>query len=161
MEDQTGHGERHARDVAKRYSQLAEDINSRAADFNTRVGTALDPQERQNLAERALTASKLGEAFAAWAKKCESHRAIQDMIRLAPSEDGITLLPQDLDRDLQLFNFLNGTLDLRTVELRGHRREGAGGPSRQQDHILPRPRGWGRRLSGAGSGALLGTTPRR
>lgn len=45
------------------------------------------------------------------------------MITLAQSEDGIAVLPNELDADPWAFNVLNGTIDLRTGELRPHRRE--------------------------------------
>jgi putative DNA primase/helicase len=58
-----------------------------------------------------------------WALKSESAPRINAMLDLARSEPGIPVLPEHLDRDPWLFNCLNGTLDLRTGELRGHRRE--------------------------------------
>ncbi len=45
------------------------------------------------------------------------------MIALARSEPGIPILPAQLDTDPWLLNVSNGTLDLRTGELRPHRRE--------------------------------------
>jgi putative DNA primase/helicase len=44
------------------------------------------------------------------------------MISLACSEEGIPVLPEQLDADPWLLNCVNGTLDLRTGFLRGHRR---------------------------------------
>ena len=48
---------------------------------------------------------------------------MKDMVELAKSEEGITILPEDLDRYNYLLNFPNGTLDLRTDEFREHRRD--------------------------------------
>jgi putative DNA primase/helicase len=45
------------------------------------------------------------------------------MLELAKSEPETMLLPEHLDEDPFLLNVLNGTLDLRTGELRPHRRE--------------------------------------
>src|SRR5262249_59053632 len=45
---------------------------------------------------------------------------INAMITLARSEPGVPVLPADTDSDPWLFNCLNGTLDLRTLELRPH-----------------------------------------
>ncbi len=45
------------------------------------------------------------------------------MIALAASEPGIPVLPGDLDKNPWLLNCPNGTLELRTGELRQHRRE--------------------------------------
>jgi putative DNA primase/helicase len=58
-----------------------------------------------------------------WALTSEAAPRINAMLDLARSEPGIPLLPADLDRDPWLFNCPNGTLDLRTGELRQHRRE--------------------------------------
>jgi putative DNA primase/helicase len=45
------------------------------------------------------------------------------MIELAKSEQGIPVSPQQLDSNPWVLNVLNGTLDLRTGQLREHRRE--------------------------------------
>jgi putative DNA primase/helicase len=45
------------------------------------------------------------------------------MITLAQSEQGIPVLPSELDADPWAFNVQNGTIDLRTGKLRPHRRE--------------------------------------
>jgi len=42
---------------------------------------------------------------------------------LAKSEEEISILPEDFDKDNYLLNVQNGTIDLRTGELRPHRRE--------------------------------------
>jgi putative DNA primase/helicase len=55
--------------------------------------------------------------------KWEDARAVKRCIELAVSEPGIPVLPADLDRDPWLLNVQNGTLDLRTGQLRQHRRE--------------------------------------
>ena len=51
----------------------------------------------------------------------ESHSRIQAMIALARSK--VPALPDELDQDRWLLNVENGTIDLRTGELREHRRE--------------------------------------
>ncbi len=53
----------------------------------------------------------------------EDARAIARCLELAKSEPGVPLLPDQLDQDPFLLNVLNGTLDLRTGELRPHQRE--------------------------------------
>jgi putative DNA primase/helicase len=58
-----------------------------------------------------------------WALSSESDTRIQAMIRLAQSEPGIAISPDWLDTDPWALNVLNGTLDLRTGELRSHRKE--------------------------------------
>jgi putative DNA primase/helicase len=58
-----------------------------------------------------------------WWHKSESRSRIEGMIALATSEDGVPILPDELDRDPWLFNVRNGTLDLRSGRLGPHRRE--------------------------------------
>ena len=57
------------------------------------------------------------------ARKSESSSRIADMIKLAQSEPGVPVTPDELDRNQYLFNVKNGTIDLRTGILREHRRE--------------------------------------
>jgi putative DNA primase/helicase len=61
--------------------------------------------------------------IAKWAHASEANARVQAMISLARSEPGIAVLPEELDRDPWLMNCLNGTVDLRTGELRPHRAE--------------------------------------
>jgi P4 family phage/plasmid primase-like protien len=63
------------------------------------------------------------KALADHAKKSEATKRITDALRLARSEEGIPILPEALDADPWLFNVENGTVDLRSGELREHRRE--------------------------------------
>jgi putative DNA primase/helicase len=67
-----------------------------------------DEKKRQDLEKHARTS--------------ESEPRIRRMIKLAESEPGIPVLPNELDADRWLLNCWNGTLDLRTGELREHRR---------------------------------------
>jgi putative DNA primase/helicase len=57
-----------------------------------------------------------------YALKCETVKKARDMMEFAQSEDGIPILPEDLDQNIFLINCLNGTVDLQTGELRSHRR---------------------------------------
>ncbi|MCK4873824.1 MAG: hypothetical protein KAS72_13975 [Phycisphaerales bacterium] len=65
-----------------------------------------------------------GEAkeIARWADRSASAQRLHAMLKLAKSEDGITIGEDNLDRDPTLLNCMNGTLDLRTGELRAHDR---------------------------------------
>lgn len=63
------------------------------------------------------------KALAAHAMRSEANGKIKAMVDLAASEEGVPVLPADLDNEPWLFNCLNGTLDLRTGELRPHRRD--------------------------------------
>lgn len=55
-----------------------------------------------------------------WAARSEQRQRRDAMLALAESEDGIQVHPSDLDHDPWTFNVRNGTLDLRTGELRPH-----------------------------------------
>jgi putative DNA primase/helicase len=63
------------------------------------------------------------ERLAKWAVTSEADKHLKAMVSQARSQPGIPVRPEELDRDLWLLNVLNGTLDLRTGELRPHRRE--------------------------------------
>lgn len=58
-----------------------------------------------------------------WAIGSERKKVIQATMDLAWSEPGIGIVPEDLDHDPWLLNCTNGTVDLRTGELRPHRQE--------------------------------------
>lgn len=55
-----------------------------------------------------------------WAMQSESIRRIEAMISLARHEESMSVAVADLDRDPWLLNVANGTIDLRTGELRPH-----------------------------------------
>lgn len=61
--------------------------------------------------------------IAKWAFNSEAERRIEAMVKLARSEPGIAITPEDLDRQPWLLNVQDGTLDLQRGELRPHRRE--------------------------------------
>ena len=65
---------------------------------------------------------KQREALGKFALQSEDSKRIVAMVRQAQSEPVIPVLPQDFDRDPWLLNCLNGTVDLRTGELRPHDR---------------------------------------
>lgn len=54
------------------------------------------------------------------AMKCEAIARLKAMIELASTEEGIPVSMNELDRDPWALNVLNGTLDLRTGDLRPH-----------------------------------------
>lgn len=56
------------------------------------------------------------------AGRSQSRRAVSDMVKLAESESTIAIEPSDIDADRFLLNVLNGTINLRTGELKPHRR---------------------------------------
>ncbi len=61
--------------------------------------------------------------LASHATKCEAESRLRAMIALAQSEEGIPVRIDDLDADPWILNVRNGTIDLKTGELREHRRE--------------------------------------
>jgi putative DNA primase/helicase len=63
-----------------------------------------------------------GKELTAFARSTASARGISNMLALAKSEPGVPLLPKMLDTDPWAFNCANGTLNLRTGELRPHDR---------------------------------------
>jgi putative DNA primase/helicase len=87
------------------------DIQRRAKDtarlIYEEAAAAKDSDERKKLAK--------------WAARSESEGRIRAMISLARSEPGIVVRPSQLDADPWLLNCANGTVDLRTGELRPHR----------------------------------------
>ena len=54
------------------------------------------------------------------ARRGESSAGVSGALTLAGTESGVVVTPDDLDADPFLLNCTNGTLDLRTGELRGH-----------------------------------------
>jgi putative DNA primase/helicase len=60
-------------------------------------------------------------AMHSWTKHSNSKNGVRNMIALAKSD--LAIGPDELDTDPWLFNVVNGTIDLRTGELREHRRE--------------------------------------
>jgi putative DNA primase/helicase len=70
--------------------------------------SAVDEAQRKDLARHAV--------------RSESQNRIDAMISLATSEPGIPICPEDLDANPWLLNVENGTIDLRTGQLRDHDR---------------------------------------
>ena len=86
-------------------------------------------------AAKATTLRLLSEAYAKpdddagkdgdirWALKSQSHGLRQAMLKTARTEPEVLIYQEQLDRDPFVLTVANGTLDLRTGELRPHRRE--------------------------------------
>jgi putative DNA primase/helicase len=70
------------------------------------AGRTQDPKARASLAD--------------WAVKSESRKRITDMVALARSDPAVRISHDELDADPWLMTVQNGTLDLRTGELRQH-----------------------------------------
>jgi putative DNA primase/helicase len=74
--------------------------------------------------EAAATEDKdLREKIASHAHKSESEPRIKALTTLARTEAEVIVKQSELDADPWLLNVANGTLDLKTGELRAHRRE--------------------------------------
>jgi P4 family phage/plasmid primase-like protien len=99
-------GKRWAQDDTGQVERLMKDT---VRAIYAEASQARDSQERKAIAEHA--------------KRSEARKRISDAIQLARSELGIPILPEDLDRDPWALNVVNGTVDLRSRELRKHRRE--------------------------------------
>ena len=67
--------------------------------------------------------AKSGATLLAHAKRSDMAAGLANMVRVARCLPGIPIVPAQLDADPLLFNCRNGTLDLRTGELRPPRRE--------------------------------------
>jgi putative DNA primase/helicase len=58
-----------------------------------------------------------------WAVSCEASSKLTAMVKVAQTEPGIPVIAADLDTNPWLINAKNGTVDLRTGDLRPHARE--------------------------------------
>ncbi|HZZ28845.1 MAG TPA: phage/plasmid primase, P4 family [Pirellulales bacterium] len=66
---------------------------------------------------------QLKKQVIAFVKASNSANGIRNMIALAKSEPGMTILPCQFDTDAYMLNCNNGTLNLKTGKLQRHRRE--------------------------------------
>lgn len=105
--DETGEAERRAQDVPAALCREAEDYLAQAR--------AVSGNESTVLANKA-------QALIAHALKTEAAGRLSSLLQLARVERGLAVAPLVFDRDPWLLNVLNGTLDLRTGELRPHER---------------------------------------
>jgi putative DNA primase/helicase len=94
-------------------------VDDRGAVVRLAKDTARSIFEEAKEAPDDETAKRLGK----WASSSLSESKLRSMIALAQSEPGIPVLPEEMDASPDLLNVLNGTIDLRTGELREHRRE--------------------------------------
>ena len=62
------------------------------------------------------------QSVQAWCSQSEAPPRINAMVDSRRSEEGIPILPEEIDGDPGLLNCANGTLDLKTGQLREHRR---------------------------------------
>jgi len=94
-------------------------VDDRGAVMRLAKDTARSIFEEAKEAPDDETAKRLGK----WASSSLSEGKLRAMISLAQSEPGVPVLPEELDSSADLLNVLNGTIDLRTGQLREHHRE--------------------------------------
>lgn len=68
----------------------------------------------------AVTDKEQRRSMTSLARRGESSAGVSGALTLASTEEGVAIIPDDLDADPFLLNCRNGTLDLRTGELRNH-----------------------------------------
>jgi putative DNA primase/helicase len=115
--DNTGAETRGARDVLSAIYMDASKVLARASSAAAAAANA-------GLGNVTIDTTKLheiAEALNDHAARTSKAAAIAAMIKLAQSEDGIAATPDMFDRDDFALNVSNGTIDLRTGELRPHR----------------------------------------
>jgi P4 family phage/plasmid primase-like protien len=88
------------------------EINRRAVDMVRTLYT--EAGEEEDLAKRT--------AIGKYARSCESRSSIEAAVHICKSLKGIPATVDDFDADRLLINAANGTIDLRTGELRPHQR---------------------------------------
>jgi putative DNA primase/helicase len=93
--DQTKYVDRYAREIIRQMYREAAELDDKAT--------------RKDLVQ--------------WAMQSESRGKLEAMIALAQAEMPIPMTHEQLDADPWAFNCANGTIDLRTGQLRSHRRE--------------------------------------
>ena len=94
-------------------------VDDRGAVVRLAKETARSIFEEAKEAPSDTAANQLGK----WASSSLSESKLRSMISLAQSEPGTPVLPEEMDSSPDLLNVLNGTIDLRTGDLREHRRE--------------------------------------
>ena len=94
-------------------------VDDRGAVVRLAKDTARGIFEEAKEAADDAAAKRLGK----WASDSLSEGKLRSMLSLAQSEPGVPVLPEEMDTSKDLLNVLNGTVDLRTGELREHRRE--------------------------------------
>lgn len=94
---------------------VSEDVLKEAAMLELAATAEADDEAREKIRERAERARK-------WAHVSRSEPSRRRVEALAKSEAEMRVGVDDLDRDPMLFNVSNGTIDLRSGELRPHDR---------------------------------------
>lgn len=100
-------------EVYRRATLTVRNMYDQGSELAAQAVVAADEKE-------AVRLSELSESIQKHARKSEERRRIESLIALAQSRDTIPVLPPDLDKDGWLLNCPNGTIDLRTGQLKDH-----------------------------------------
>lgn len=95
----------------------AASVAARTADAKKIRDEARSSQAYQLTAQAQLEMA----AILAWAKASATWKITSNMVKLASSDPRLVANPDEFDRDPWLLNVQNGTLDLRTGDIRPHR----------------------------------------
>ena len=108
--------------VAKLTRKVAAYWKDKCRERKEAVSTYLadKPSRNDDENEEVMQLVKIQDATYRWWKRTSSANGVQAMIYLVKSESGIAVSHKDLDKDIYLLNVLDGTIDLRTGELRDH-----------------------------------------
>ncbi len=110
--DDLGAAMRAAKCSAKR---MLEEATVEASAANKLLAVA--PEDPSALAAKAAAEAKLR-----WAIRSQGARMLENAVKLAASDETIAVAHAQLDADPWALNCSNGTIDLRTGDLRAHRR---------------------------------------
>lgn len=123
--DRTGEVMRRAKQTALTFFAEHEKVTEREQRI-AKEAEAATVQGDTETAERKTAEAKrvlaLAGAILSWARKSQTRARLEAMIALAQSEQPIPVLASEFDNAPWLLNVRNGTLDLRTGELRNHDR---------------------------------------
>lgn len=111
-------GKRWRIDQSARVRQWAKDTARNLYAEASMIGTTSTCRQKSE-EEHQKRRIELGQ----WARRTEARERREAMMALAQSEEKIPILPEHFDADPWLLNIENGTLDLRTGELKPHQQE--------------------------------------
>lgn len=106
-----------SRDVMEELYAEANEAAAYAVLLHKQAGGELSGEAGIKIQKAAAIADALGK----WANKSSSYKALSAMEKIARSIEDMLVRADDLDRDQWILNVQNGTIDLRTGELRPHR----------------------------------------
>lgn len=114
--------DRWVRDVAHHYYTMAEALGERYAKMNGEAARETDATKSDSIAAEAGKLVDIAKKYTSWGRKSETSERMSAIVRWGRSAI-VSIEPREMDRDPWLLNCLNGTIDLRTGELREHRRD--------------------------------------